>query len=558
MTNKTKLTLIIFATVFFNLSTSVVSADTSVQKVDFFIDKNYDLSQREKISATLQRISAKVYFYFDNDWWQKLDSQEKERINNVLLDLGNEFSNKIYPTLTFLFGSEPKPGIDNDERITILFHQMKEGVGGYFNNGNEYTKLENPESNEREMIYLNTDHLFSPHIKSLLAHEFIHLITFNQKENLRGIEEEVWLNELRAELAPTLLDYDTDYENSNLKERVKQFILSPSDSLINWQNQKSDYGSVNLFGQYLLDHYGKEVLIDSLRSSKAGIESINEALKKNNFEKDFSEIFTDWLITLFLNDCQISENYCYKNENLKNLKISPSLIFLPSTQMTEVSLIYNLQPFAGYWYRIIGGEGDLELKFDGKDDAKFKVPYILCQDTKICQVNFLNLDQKQDAELSFKDFAKNWKNLILIPSVHQKSPSSFSLQISLKIKSEEEKLKEELLAQIDFLKKEIARVQAEIAKILVKRVSCQRFENNLYYGMMNNPEVRCLQEFLKSQGPEIYPEGLVTGNFLSLTQQAVIRFQEKYASEILTPLGLEKGTGYLGPATRAKLNQLLK
>lgn len=75
--------------------------------------------------------------------------------------------------------------------------------------------------------------------------------------------------------------------------------------------------------------------------------------------------------------------------------------------------------------------------------------------------------------------------------------------------------------------------------------------------MMNNSEVRCLQEFLKNQGSEIYPEGQITGNFLSLTQAAVIRFQEKYASEILTPLGLPKGTGFVGNLTRIKINQLL-
>lgn len=75
--------------------------------------------------------------------------------------------------------------------------------------------------------------------------------------------------------------------------------------------------------------------------------------------------------------------------------------------------------------------------------------------------------------------------------------------------------------------------------------------------MMDNSEVRCLQEFLKSQGSEIYPERLVTGNFLSITQAAIIRFQEKYASEILLPLGLQKGTGYVGQMTRVKINQIL-
>jgi len=75
--------------------------------------------------------------------------------------------------------------------------------------------------------------------------------------------------------------------------------------------------------------------------------------------------------------------------------------------------------------------------------------------------------------------------------------------------------------------------------------------------MTNNTEVRCLQEFLKSQGQSIYPEGLITGNFFSLTKQAVIRFQEKYADEILAPLGLRQGTGFVGPSTRQKINQLL-
>lgn len=76
--------------------------------------------------------------------------------------------------------------------------------------------------------------------------------------------------------------------------------------------------------------------------------------------------------------------------------------------------------------------------------------------------------------------------------------------------------------------------------------------------MMNDSQVRCLQEFLKSQGEDIYPEGLITGNFLKLTKQAVMRFQEKYKEEILEPLGLSHATGFVGPKTRAKINQMLK
>ena len=67
----------------------------------------------------------------------------------------------------------------------------------------------------------------------------------------------------------------------------------------------------------------------------------------------------------------------------------------------------------------------------------------------------------------------------------------------------------------------------------------------------------CLQEFLKNQGTAIYPEGIVSGNFFTATLQPVIRFQEKYASEVLIPYGLTQGTGFVGAITRAKINTML-
>jgi hypothetical protein len=65
-------------------------------------------------------------------------------------------------------------------------------------------------------------------------------------------------------------------------------------------------------------------------------------------------------------------------------------------------------------------------------------------------------------------------------------------------------------------------------------------------------EVKALQTLLFNEG--VYPEGSITGYFGKLTKEAVIRFQEKYADEILKPNGLDHGTGVVGSLTRAKLN----
>lgn len=65
-------------------------------------------------------------------------------------------------------------------------------------------------------------------------------------------------------------------------------------------------------------------------------------------------------------------------------------------------------------------------------------------------------------------------------------------------------------------------------------------------------EVRRLQELL-AQDKELYPEGLVTGYYGSLTREAVRRFQLKNGV-ISSPA--EQGNGRLGPKTRAKLKEV--
>lgn len=91
-------------------------------------------------------------------------------------------------------------------------------------------------------------------------------------------------------------------------------------------------------------------------------------------------------------------------------------------------------------------------------------------------------------------------------------------------------------------------------KLVLRQNPLGEFRTDLVKGSQG-AEVRKLQECL-ARDPEVYPEGSVTGIFGAATQAAVIRFQEKYKVEILTPSGLLKGTGAVKAGTRAKLNEL--
>jgi hypothetical protein len=80
---------------------------------------------------------------------------------------------------------------------------------------------------------------------------------------------------------------------------------------------------------------------------------------------------------------------------------------------------------------------------------------------------------------------------------------------------------------------------------------CYNFNTNLKI-TDTGKEVAALKIALQKEG--FISNG--TDRFDGQLVLSVAAFQEKYKSEILTPFGLKNGTGYVGPATRGKLNKL--
>src|SRR3989344_1422506 len=85
---------------------------------------------------------------------------------------------------------------------------------------------------------------------------------------------------------------------------------------------------------------------------------------------------------------------------------------------------------------------------------------------------------------------------------------------------------------------------------------CHTFNTNLGVGS-RGAEIAALQTALSRADIDTGTGSSdPTPLFNEYVAAAVTGFQEKYKSEILAPIGLAHGTGYVGPATRKKLNQL--
>jgi hypothetical protein len=392
-----------------------VFADVLNEEQTFFVEPSYDISNREKVEAVLKKIGTHAYFYVDKNYWNKKTLAEQNVLKNYLDNLSIEFDQTIYPKLRKTFGEEWSPGIDNDLKITIFLVQMSNDTKGAFRLKDECPRTISKcqTSNEREMVYLNIDFLNSPLMKSFLAHEFQHLINCNQKNRIQEIDEDIWFNEARSEYAPTACGYDENYKGSNLQRRASSFMFKPSDPLCEWQNDVYDYGPVNLFIHYLIDHYGEEILKETAQSEKVGIASINDALEKLGYDEKFEDIFTNWTIANLLNDHSIepSKKYGYLSDDLNYsaFHIDPQNEHSISLN-TDLKISQQIKDWSGNWFKFNPlfqnlGNSVLRLTFDGQsENGNFRVPLVKAKKNNDFEISEISLNKFQDGTVFIENF----------------------------------------------------------------------------------------------------------------------------------------------------------
>jgi immune inhibitor A len=248
---------------------------------------NMDTLEQFDVTAILRYRTPHLYMWVEKDL-----SYDQE----ALIRSAENFENHTYPTNRAFFGSEWSPGVDADSHLHILHSSgahMGGTVAGYYSSADEYSRLANPYSNEREMFYISLDAARpgTDFYDGVLAHEFQHAIHWANDRN-----EETWVNEGCSELAAYLNDYDPGGF-----EWV--FMSHPDVQLTTWSQGGSaapHYGNSYLFMAYFLGRFGEDEVKRVVAHPDNGIAGFDALL--SDYGLTFADVFADWVIANYVDN----------------------------------------------------------------------------------------------------------------------------------------------------------------------------------------------------------------------------------------------------------------
>lgn len=267
-------------------------ADWPIGQELTFNASDTDTNENFTVDATLIYKTENVYFFAESGL--EVDQGDVQ----ALVD---DFQQNAYPTNREFFGSEWNPGVDGDPRLYILYARgLGFSVAGYYSSNDQYSKLAYPDSNEKEMFYINADAVDpgDSFIRSVLAHEFQHMIHW-----YHDINETTWLNEGSSVLAEQLNDFDDGGMGAS-------FLNDPDLQLTTWGEGDNypHYGAAYLFMSYFLDRFGEaatQQLVADLENGMKSVDTVLASLGQTGPDGQpltHVDVFADWVVANYLND----------------------------------------------------------------------------------------------------------------------------------------------------------------------------------------------------------------------------------------------------------------
>jgi len=174
-----------------------------------------------------------------------------------------------------------------------------------------------------------------------------------------------------------------------------------------------------------------------MRAETIGTASIDKALANLGFRERFPEVFTNWSIANFINDCQFGEGqkFCYLNRlPYSKFHLTPSATnLLVLKEGATFSFSNSVKDWSSWWYElslVSGGlppDSNLNLAVtfkSGDTGGNFQVPILVYNNDGSKALRYLRLSGQAGSDIIF-DFGTKVKGIVLIPSSQTKLAGFF-------------------------------------------------------------------------------------------------------------------------------------
>jgi immune inhibitor A len=272
------------------------------------------------------------------------------------------FDDEVLAPLRSLWGSEPTPGIDGDERLYIVFSdRVGSSTGAYFTSQNLYPASVVPQSNEHEMLVINRnmvgDDLNNQATLSIVAHEMQHMIRYRVRANTPA-----WLDEGFSMFSEQYLGLVGN------QWALNAFMARPNTQINTWRMDAArgaHYGASMLFVGYVYERCGLDGGVSALSQAQGNSLAPVAQVIAGCTESDVASFMEDWALANWLRQTSPDSPYGYTSDIWQGVNfIAPAVQATMQMQNTEASITLQAEQFAAHYIPVHAVEAGDTLQID--------------------------------------------------------------------------------------------------------------------------------------------------------------------------------------------------
>ncbi|MCC7261779.1 MAG: hypothetical protein IT369_04560, partial [Candidatus Latescibacteria bacterium] len=276
--------------------------EAQIGQVRRFVFPEFGVVRQQEVQARLVAISARALGWIHEGAGVPGEAQVAEIVR--------QFSDEDFPLVGERFGLPAD--VDGDGRVSFLFSPLVDQIGGlagFYSAVSSLPVALGGTGDQADLMFLSPSQPADTY-RSLLVHEFQHLVNFNQHVLVRGgAGESNWLNEGLSHLAEDLV---AGYAESGQGQILTAFLADPSavglagEALMDRRKR----GAAYLFVRSLADRLGDGVVLRLVNTGLSDRDNVEQATGEG-----FGALLGGWGAQLYLSGLGVFPHNRFEYQN---------------------------------------------------------------------------------------------------------------------------------------------------------------------------------------------------------------------------------------------------